>query len=229
MLSCKDKKMTRYFSRLLGIVLLVAVFAPSVLPAASESVLPEGTRLTLQLNKNLSTKTNSEGDSFTAVVTTPVYLGDRMAIPKGSVVNGSISRILRPGRFKGKAMMNLRFQSIDIPGRGQTPIVATLVRMDPDGNGSIISEGTAEGEGSTAKDAGRVLTPAIIGAGIGTLAGGGKGAGIGAGLGTAIGLASVFTSRGKDLEVHRGSTLDIVLDRPLAIPSEGDDSANRDR
>jgi hypothetical protein len=181
------------------------------------------------LNKNLSTKTNSEGDPFTAVVTMPVYLGDRMVIPKGSLVNGSISRILRPGRFKGKAVMNLRFQSIDIPGRGQTPIVATLVSMDPDGNGGIRSEGSVEGEGSTTNDAGRVLTPGLIGAGIGTLAGGGKGAGIGAGIGTAIGLASVFTSRGKDLEVHRGSTLGIALDRPLTIPSESDDSATRNR
>ena len=221
--------MKKSFGFPLGSALLLALFATSIFPAASDAVLPEGTQLTLQLNKNLSTRANREGDPFTAVVTVPVYLGDRMIIPKGSVVNGSISRILRPGRFKGKAVMNLLFQSIDIPGRGQIPIVATLIKMDPEGNGSIHSEGSVEGEGSQTTDIGRVLTPGLIGAGIGILAGGGKGAAIGGGIGAAIGLTAVFTSRGKDLEVHRGSTLDIALDRPLMIPSEGDDSAFRNR
>jgi hypothetical protein len=125
--------------------------------------------------------------------------------------------------------MNLLFQSITIPGRGQIPIVATLVRVDPEGNGGIRSEGSLEGESSTGSDVGRVITPGLAGAGIGTVAGGGKGAGIGAAVGAAVGLATVFTSRGKDLEVRRGSTLDISLDRPLTIPSEGEDTAARNR
>ena len=41
----------------------------------------------------------------------------------------------------------------------------------------------------------------------------GKGAAIGAGVGAAIGLATVFSTRGKDLQVRRGATMDIALDR----------------
>jgi len=205
-----------------GFILLFVLFLSPISQAATDTVLPEGTRITLQLNNPLSTKLNSEGDTFTAVVTMPVYLGNQMVIPKGSVVNGSISRILRPGRFKGKAILNLLFQSISIPGRGQIDIVATLVRVDAEGNRGIHSEGRIEGESSTGGDIGKVVAPGLAGAGIGTLAGGAKGAGIGAGVGAAIGLATVFTSRGKDIEVHRGSTLDILLDRALAIPSEGE-------
>lgn len=229
MLLCKNDVVKRCFSLTLSLALLLVFFNPPVSLAASEMILLEGTRITLQLNDRLSTKSNSEGDDFTAVVTTPVYLSDRIAIPKGSWVTGRISRILRPGRFKGKAVMNLLFQSINIPGRGQMPIMATLVRVDPEGNGGIRSEGSLEGEGSTGSDIGKVLIPGLAGAGIGTVAGGGKGAGMGAAIGAAVGLATVFTSRGKDLEVHRGSTLDISLDRPLTIPPEGEDAAARNR
>jgi hypothetical protein len=224
MLQCKNGKMKRLRRLTPGFVFLLALTTSPICLANSDTVIPEGTRITLQLNDQLSTKANSEGDSFDAVVVIPVYLGDRMVIPKGSVVTGSISRIIRPGRFKGKAVMNLVFQSINIRGRGQMPIFATLVKVDSEGNGGIGPEGSVTGEGSAGSDIVKVITPGVVGAGIGTLAGGGKGAGIGAGVGTAIGLATVFTSRGKDLEVRRGSTLDISLDRPLTL-SSGEEGA----
>jgi len=201
----------------IGLALLLAGPLPPAACAASDITLPEGTVLVLQLNDHLSTKANREGDSFTAVVMNPVFWGDQIVIPKGSSVEGSISRILRPGRFKGKAVLNLLFQSITIPGRRPVPISATLIKVDSQGSESVHSEGGIEGESSRSGDAAKVITPGLAGAGIGTLAGGGKGAGIGAGVGIAIGLATVLTSRGKDIEVRKGTTLDISLDRPLTL------------
>jgi hypothetical protein len=209
---------------------LLFIFAlPRVFAAAADTVLAEGTRINLQLSNHLSTKSNSEGDQFTAIVTEPVNIGDRVVIPKGSEVTGSIARIIRPGRVKGKAVMTLLFQSIAIPGRGNLPIVASLTGVGREGNGGISTEGTIEGEGSTGKEFRRVLTPGLIGAGIGTIAGGGKGAGIGAGVGAAVGLATVFTSRGKDIVLQKGSTMDITLDRALSVPPEGESTAAKIR
>lgn len=226
---CNTNKMKRPRNSALVCVLLLVLTTAQAFPAASDSVLPEKTRIALQLNNHLSTKVNSEGDAFSAYVTTPIMIGARIVIPKGSVVTGSISRILRPGRFKGKAVMNLIFQSITIPGRGQLPIVASLAGMDSQGHGAIKPEGTVEGEDSESSDIGRVLVPGIAGVGIGTITGGAKGAAIGAGVGTAIGLAGVFATRGKEIEVRRGAALDIVLDQPLTIPWEEGDSASANR
>ncbi len=210
-------------------IALAFILPPPGIRAASDAILPDGTRISLQLNDHLSTKVNNEGDSFTAVVITPVYLGDRIVIPKGSLVAGSISRIIRPGRFRGKAVMNLLFQSINIPGRGQLPIAASLVSVDSEGNAGVRTESTVEGESSGRGDAGRVVVPGLAGAGIGTLAGGGKGAAIGAGVGAAVGLATVFATRGKDIQVRRGATMDIALDRPLSIPPEGEGTTAKSR
>jgi hypothetical protein len=221
--------MKQFSSFLLSSLLTMALLIPSVSWAANDTVLPEKTRITLQLNNKLSTKVNSEGDGFTAYVTAPVQLGDKIIIPKGSIVTGSISRIIRPGRFKGKAVLNVLFQSIEIPGRGQLPIVASLARMDSEGNGGIRAEGTVEGEGSEGSDIGRIVMPGIVGAGVGTLAGGGKGAAIGGGIGAAIGLATVFATLGKEIEVPRGSSMDITLDKPLTIPPEEEGTAAKYR
>ncbi len=212
-----------------ALLLLILSVPQMTLAAADATIIPEGTRIYLQLNNDVSTK-KSEGDPFKAIVTEPVYVGDRMIIPKGSLVSGSISHILRPGRlFKGKAALTLLFQSINIPGHGELPIVASLTGVDGKGNKRISTEGTIKGEGSEERDAGRVLTPGIVGAGIGTLAGGGKGAGIGAGVGAAIGLATVFSSHGKEIEMRRGSALDISLDKPLAVPPEGEGASAKNR
>jgi hypothetical protein len=227
MLLCKNERMNRCCSLALSFALMFILFTPVNSLAAADTIVPEGTRICLQLNNHVSTRLNSEGDPFKAIVTEPVYLGDRMVIPKGSEVIGSISRIQRPGRFKGKAALTLLFQSIRIPGHGELPIVASLTGVDREGNRGISTEGTIEGEGSEGRDVGRVLTPGLVGAGIGGLSSGGRGAGIGAGVGVAIGLATVFTSRGKDIEMRRGSTLDISLDKPLSIPPEADGVAAR--
>lgn len=211
--------------RLVGSGLLAAVILSpaSVLAqgqAAGELLLEKGTKITLQLNDHLSTRLSKEGDAFTATVTAPVVVRDRVVVPKGSVVAGSVSHVQRPGRFRGKAVMNLLFESVRVPGKGPLPIVASLVRIDAEGNTG--TEGAITGEGSVGKDAGTVAKPGLVGAGIGGLIGGGKGAAIGAGIGAAAGLGTVFATRGKDLEVRRGSTMEIVLDRPLPVPVEHD-------
>jgi len=187
--------------------------------------IPAGTRIHIQLNDHLSSKLNSEGDSFTAEVVAPVVVADRVVIPKGSIVSGTVSRVVRPGRFRGKAMINLLFDSIRVTGRGKASFSASLASLEPDGNSGVQSEGTVEGEGSKGRDAGQVGKPALAGAGVGALVSGGSGAAIGAGVGAVVGLASVLTTRGKDLELRRGIGLEIVLDKPLVLPT-GDAEAS---
>jgi hypothetical protein len=194
-------------------------------PGGENATLTEGTHITLQLNDYLSTKLNNEGDKFSATVMEPIYLDDRLVVPKGSLITGSISRVVRPGRFKGKALMNLLFHSLRIQGRGEVPITASLVKVDAEGSAGVHTESTIEGERSIGKDVGRVAKPAAAGGTIGVVARGGKGGIFGTSLGAAAGLISIFATRGKDLELRRGSTLEVSLDRPLNIPVELDSSS----
>ncbi len=184
----------------LSLALLFGLLLQPVCMADDEIIVPEGTRITLQLNNSLSTKDNQEGDDFNAYVIEPVYYKDRITIPRGSVIRGSISRITRPGRFKGKALMHLIFQSIEIPGRGKMPIHASLIRIDSDDTMDIYTESIEENTAS----AGRKLDDMSI-------------AGL-SGTGVGLGFTNVFWTRGKDLEIHRGSTMDISLKQNLKIP-----------
>src|SRR5262245_51841962 len=218
-------EMARLDRRNIPVTLVALLFAATSFAQKSGDIrLPEGTRITLRLNDYLSTKLNSEGDSFTAEVIAPVFSGDRQIVPKGSIVSGSVSRVVRPGRFRGRAVMNVVFDSIRVPGKGAIPLTASLASVEA--KGGVREEGQIEGEGSKGKDAGTIAKPGAAGAGIGGLVGGGQGAAIGAGAGALVGLATVLTTRGKDVELRRGSSLEIILDRPLNVP-EGEPATGR--
>lgn len=67
-------------------------------------------------------------------------------------------------------------------------------------------------------DARRIAILAGSGAAIGGMADRSwSGAGIGAGAGAAVGFATTLLTRGKEVELRQGSTLDIVFDRPVAV------------
>jgi hypothetical protein len=198
MKTCKNRLMRLTRVPLLGFSLISGLLLQPVLAASDGVTVPEGTEITLQLNKSLSTKDNREGDVFDAYVVEPVSSGDRIIIPRGSVISGSISRITRPGRFKGKAVIHLLFQSIEIPGRGEIPIHASLDHIDSGGNEDIYTENVLPGAGPAAKSVGGIPGNSLTG--------------------TGSGIANVFWTRGKELEIHRGATMRISLKQELKVP-----------
>ena len=44
-----------------------------------------------------------------------------------------------------------------------------------------------------------------------------RGAGIGGGIGAGVGLATVMMTRGREVELRQGMSLDVMLDRPVLL------------
>jgi hypothetical protein len=92
------------------------------------------------------------------------------------------------------------------------------------GNESTDSEGKIKGDTDKASDVGTVLKTTGLGTGIGAGVGAatghiGGGIGIGAAAGAATGLAMVLLTRGPELQLPRGTTIEAVLDRALYLDS----------
>ncbi len=184
-------------------------------PQQDEIILNEGTRILLRLNNLLSTKTAREGDEFTAQVVEPIYRGAQLVVPSGSIVTGRVVNSKRAGRIRGRAELNLRFETIRLPNGHEENLIASLESLDRAEKEEMGEEGAVKGEGSKKRDTAIIGTGAGIGAGIGAIAGGAKGTAIGAGAGGLIGLAGVLSTRGRDIELPRGTELTIRLERPL--------------
>jgi len=189
--------------------------APSPAPnqPLPDYVLTAGTRLLLRLTRSVDTKHAVTGDRVYLETAAPVFLNGRLIIPQGSFVIGSITEAQRAGRVKGKAELNLRFETLTLPNGVARDL---LSRADSADGRGVDSEGRIQGDGSKARDAMTVGGATAAGAGIGGLAGA---PGIGAAAGALAGLAGVLGTRGPDLVVRQGTSMEMVLDRDLTFSS----------
>jgi hypothetical protein len=181
-----------------------------VMPAV---VVPAGTVIPVTLTTRITTKNARDGDGIYGKTAFPVTVDNKIVIPEGSFVRGKIIEVKRPGRVKGKGELTLNFQTLVLPSGVTVPIYTSLGGAG--GAGARKGEATVEGDSSKGDDAKTVGTTAASGAIIGGIGGHGKGAGVGGAGGAAVGTAAVLLSRGQDLVIEPGTTIEIVLDRPL--------------
>jgi hypothetical protein len=182
-----------------------------------------GTRIPLSLINSVSTKSTSEGDRLYLESVFPILVDGRVVIPPGSYVAGTVTQVKRPGRVKGRGELYLRFDSLTLPNGITRDFRARVGALDGRATEELQKdEGKIRSEGNKGGDARTVGEAAAGGASIGAIAGSvggrpGMGVGIGSAAGAAAGLAGVLFSRGPDAVLARGTTLEMVLDRPLVF------------
>jgi len=176
-------------------------------------VVPAGTVIPVILTTRISTKNAKDGDGIYGKTAFPITVDNQIVIPEGSNVKGKISEVKRPGRVKGKAELTLSFQTLVLPSGITVPIYTSL--RGAGGAGERKGEATIQGDSSKGDDAKTVGTAGAEGGLIGVIADRGKGAAIGGAGGAAVGTAAVLLTRGKDLVLEPGTTIEVVLDRPL--------------
>jgi hypothetical protein len=189
-------------------------------PAATFTVDP-GTKVPLSLINSISTKHSAQGDRVYLETAFPVLAGGRIVVPVGSYVAGTVTQIKKPGRTKGRAELYIRFDSLTLPNGVTRDFRARVGGLDGLTAGTVDKdEGKISSDGNKSGDMRTVAETSAAGASIGVIAGNaaghaGMGAGIGAAAGAAAGLIGVLVTRGPDAVLTRGSTVEMILDRPL--------------
>jgi len=191
------------------------------------------THIPVSLENAINSKTAYPGQFIYCRTIFPITVGNRIVIPVGSYVKGEVTQVVKPGRIRGKAKLGLRFDSLTLPNGVTEQLRASLSSFGTSGKeGFNRKEGKIEGRSTKGKDAGRVARTTITGAQIGTLAGisGGhtlRGLGIGSAAGAAAGAIWVLASRGKQIYLPPGTSLELELGAPLQFsPSQLDFSGD---
>ena len=188
-------------------------------PASSATlIIPSGTKVPLALKQAISTRNAKEGDPVYCETTFPFVVDDRIVIPAGTYVQGKISRVQRPGRIKGRAELLMHFTSMIYPS-GYTVMLPGSLDNIPGADKTSMKgpEGTVRQDSDKGKDIGTVASTASTGAVIGGLSGGGKGAGIGAAAGGLTGLAIAMISRGSDVKLEPGTSIEMIIQREVTV------------
>ena len=193
-------------------------------PAGSALVVPAATTIPLRLMNTINSRTAQPGQALYCETIFPITAGNRIVIPRGSSVKGSITQVVRPKRGKHKqAQMGLRFETLILPNGTTFPLRATLSGFGTAGNeGFQPKEGKIEGASSKGADAGKVAETTVTGAELGTIVGAAdgsvwKGLGIGSLVGAGSGLVWILASRGKEIVLPSGTNFDLRLSAALTF------------
>ena len=191
---------------------------PSATTSPEQLVVPAGTRLPLVLHNAISTRNAQPGAPLYLETVFPVIVNGRIAIPAGSYTQGEVTEAKRPGKGKGNAEIRIRLTTLILPNGYTVSFDAVPTNAGTGGDEYADKEGQITKDRDRGADAGTVIKTTGSGAAIGGIAGrSATGAGIGAGIGAVAGLAAVMMMRGPELELPRGSSVDIMLDRPLSL------------
>jgi len=181
-------------------------------------LIPTGTKLPLVLHNSITTRNAAPGDPVYLETLFPIVINNKILVPAGSYVQGEIVSAKRPGKVKGTGELQLRLNTMILPNGYTVNFNAIPKNAGTGGNESVDKEGTVHGDTDKTTDAGTIIKGTAIGAGIGGVATRtAEGAGIGAGIGAAAGLAAVLLTRGPELELPRGTTLDVIIDRTVYL------------
>jgi len=125
----------------------------------STITIPSGTRLAMVLTQPVQTRYIHRGDDIYAQITSPVDAENRVVIPPGTFVQGTVEKIMRNG---GRGELRLQSMSITFPDGYVTPIAGPIV-METDQGYAIKDPGS--------KRAASIVVLPLAGVGLGALIG----------------------------------------------------------
>jgi type IV secretion system protein VirB10 len=194
-------------------------------PEPSEVVVPSGTHIPLSLLSSVSTRRSHEGDRVYLETVFPIVANGRVVIPHGSYVQGTVTQSKASGRVSGKSELYIRVDTLTLRNGTTRDFCGRLGAAD--GNAGTVDqqEGKVTADGDRTGDARKVGEGVAIGAAAGSIGGAVAGhprlgLGVGAAAGAAAGLAGVLLSKGPEVVLPKGTTLEMVLDRELRFKPE---------
>jgi hypothetical protein len=185
-------------------------------------VLPTGTRLPLVMANAISTHSAKPGDPVYFETTFPVVQDGRIIIPAGSFVHGQVVQAKRAGRIKGRAELMVRMNELVFPNAYVVDLNAVPSGAASGEDDDVNNEGKLKGDTDRLNDAGTIIRSTGAGGGIGGLVGlaagnAARGAAVGLAAGAAMGVLAVLLTRGPEVVLARGTSIDVQLDRPMSL------------
>jgi hypothetical protein len=177
--------------------------APAPEPQFDELTVERHSVIGIRLDFAVSTRTARVEDRISATVSRNVLVNERVAIPEGARLEGTVTAVDRGGKFRDRPRLGLQFDTMIL-----TDGTRMSIRTD-----AIVREG----DSPSADAAARVGAGSAVGAILGGVLGGKKGAIIGGVAGAAGGTATVMNGDGNETALKAGAPLTVRLTADLTV------------
>ena len=196
--------------------------------------IPAGKKINIKIQTPLNSYIMIEGDYFLATISDDIFVDNKLILPAGTAIRGTVLEIKKSKMLMRGAQVLLDFDHVVTPVGKQIPLTAVITdyeNLTLDGAlttansgylravGSYFNDGidTVKSMTSNSYEFGKQYAggfPAVITAPAGAIAGSMVGAGGFAGR-SAIGIFK----KGEDVDIQKGQSIQVTLMQPLDIPS----------
>jgi hypothetical protein len=170
--------------------------------------VPEGSAVPVRLETTLSSATARPEQTFTASTSAPLLVDGYEALPAGTRVTGHVSHAAGAGKVSGRGELTLEFDRIHAPGGSEILIEAEPLQR--------------KARSTVKKDAAKIGGAAGVGAVVGGIVGGKKGAVIGGAVGGSAGTGVVLATKGEEVVLPQGTSLELRLRSPVTVTAEAE-------
>ncbi len=159
-------------------------------------LLPEGSVVHARLLTPLSSATAQKGEEVEAVLSRPLFDGDRLLYPQGTRLLGSVGQVQPARRLKKNGQLRIAFHQVALPDGVEQKVQAAVVGVQAgtDGNVKLDSEGGAEATTSKTRYASVGLALGLAALGSSDHDGDGGGPGVTAGNSRGFRLVGLATN-----------------------------------
>ncbi len=221
----------KFLGILLAMFLLVqaAVAAPFNANAKTKRI-PAGTQFTLEL-LNQVTSTTTEGTEFSAILVTDQKEDDDVILPSGSLVRGTVKKIVPSKRLSKGAIVYLDFDHVVTPNGRQLPLSLSVIgRSDMTVDGGITTTkgycDAVKQNWTKTKSIAKKATQWGIDSGdfwngygkILTVPTGAVGGGVGGGAYFVGDSVADLVRKGEEVNIEKGSKIEVILVDPIDVP-----------
>lgn len=173
------------------------------------------------LTSPLHSTSGSAGSGVYLETLYPIIQDNKITIPAGTQVQGTVESSKRPGHFQRTAEFKLQFTTLIFPNNHMATINGALQSIP--GSRTTRAHGSS-GTLQTVDQTEKVITPVAAGGVTGAIFGSvehiGIGKFVGAGLGAGLGLGGMLLKRGDAINLAIGVHVEMVLESPLLLEPE---------
>ena len=130
---------------------------------------PPGSVVSASLITPLDSGTTKHGAAVQAVVSKPLYDGDRLILPQGTLLNGSVLHVQPARRLKHNGQLRVAFHELVLPGGSSFRVDTTLkgIQASESDNASLDPEGGAKASNPSTRyvTTGLAVSLAMVGSG----------------------------------------------------------------
>lgn len=169
--------------------------------------LQAGTLIHVQMDNEINSKVASVNDTFTATLDNPVIVRERVILPKGTIIEGRVTKVKRATYGSRNGTMEVSFQTLRLTNGARQAIEGILVTK-------------LETESSQTKNVLTIVGGTALGGIVGAVSKVENGGLIGAGVGAGVGTSIAFLKKGKDVGLKTDAKFEIRLIKDVTLPVE---------